>query len=85
LSVRAEHFDGDRLQQVAPLVNLLHRFVRHLADGALPDQAIYLTWTNVRKMDFPVARWFIFIPKIPIWVYFGGPWNGKCWYSLGPF
>jgi hypothetical protein len=27
-----------------------------------------------------VSRWFIFIPKISIWVYFGGPWNGKCWY-----
>jgi hypothetical protein len=24
-------------------------------------------------------------PKIPIWVYFGGPWNGKCWYILWPF
>jgi hypothetical protein len=29
-----------------------------------------------------VARWFIFKPKIPIWVYFGGPWYGKCWYFL---
>jgi hypothetical protein len=26
-----------------------------------------------------VARWFIFKPKIPIWVYFRGPWYGKCW------
>jgi sorbitol-specific phosphotransferase system component IIC len=25
-----------------------------------------------------VARWFIFKPKITIWVSFGGPWNGKC-------
>jgi hypothetical protein len=24
-----------------------------------------------------VARWFIFKPKIPIWVKFGGPWKGK--------
>jgi hypothetical protein len=24
-----------------------------------------------------VARWFIFEPKIPIWVNFGGPWIGK--------
>jgi hypothetical protein len=24
-----------------------------------------------------VARWFIFKPKIPIWVSFWGPWNGK--------
>jgi hypothetical protein len=31
------------------------------------------------------ARWYIFIPDIPIWVYFGGPWNGKCWYVLWPF
>jgi hypothetical protein len=23
--------------------------------------------------------------KIPIWVNFGGPWNGKCWYILRPF
>jgi hypothetical protein len=29
-----------------------------------------------------VARWYIFKPKIPIWVYLGGPWNGKCWYFL---
>jgi hypothetical protein len=29
-----------------------------------------------------VARWFIFKPNIPIWVNFGGPWNGKCWYIL---
>jgi hypothetical protein len=29
----------------------------------------------------------IFKPKIPIWVKFGGPWNGKCyiWYNLWPF
>jgi hypothetical protein len=26
-----------------------------------------------------VARWFIFKPKIPIWVYFVGPWDVKCW------
>jgi hypothetical protein len=29
-----------------------------------------------------VARWFIFKPKIPIWVNFGVPWIGKCWYIL---
>jgi hypothetical protein len=32
-------------------------------------------------MQCVVARWFI-RPKIPIWVYFGGPWN---WYILWPF
>jgi hypothetical protein len=29
-----------------------------------------------------VARWFVFKPKIPIWVNFGGSWNGKSWYIL---
>jgi hypothetical protein len=32
-----------------------------------------------------VARWFIFKPKIPIWVNFGGPYIGKCLYILWPF
>jgi hypothetical protein len=32
-----------------------------------------------------VARWFVFKPKIPVWVNFGGPLNGKCWHSLWPF
>jgi hypothetical protein len=30
-----------------------------------------------------VARWIILIPKIPIWVNLGEPWNGKCWQILG--
>jgi hypothetical protein len=30
-----------------------------------------------------VARWFIFKPKIPIWVNFGGPWIEKCWNIYG--
>jgi hypothetical protein len=25
-----------------------------------------------------VAGWFIFKPKIQIWVHFEGPWNGNC-------
>jgi hypothetical protein len=25
---------------------------------------------------------FFFRPKVPIWVYFGGPWNGKCFKYL---
>jgi hypothetical protein len=29
-----------------------------------------------------VARWYIFKPKVQIWVNFGGPWNGKGWYIL---
>jgi hypothetical protein len=32
-----------------------------------------------------VARWHIFKPKIPIWVYFGGPWNLKNCYNICPF
>jgi hypothetical protein len=32
-----------------------------------------------------VARWFLFEPKIPIWVNLGGYCNGRCWYILWPF
>jgi hypothetical protein len=32
-----------------------------------------------------VARWNIFLTKIPILVYVGVPWNGKFWYILWPF
>jgi hypothetical protein len=32
-----------------------------------------------------VARWFLFRPKIPIWVYFGGSWNRKCCYIFWSF
>jgi thiol-disulfide isomerase/thioredoxin len=31
-----------------------------------------------------VARWHSFKPKIPILIYFWGPWNGKCVYILRP-
>jgi hypothetical protein len=31
-----------------------------------------------------VARWRIFKPKIPIWVNFGGSFNGIRWFILGP-
>jgi hypothetical protein len=29
-----------------------------------------------------VARWFVFKPKMPIWVNFGGSCNEKSWYIL---
>jgi hypothetical protein len=35
-----------------------------------------------------VARWFVFKPKIQIWVNYGGSCTGRCWYilwTLGPF
>jgi hypothetical protein len=33
-------------------------------------------------VEIGVARWFIFKPKIQIWMHVGGPWNVKCWYIL---
>jgi hypothetical protein len=32
-----------------------------------------------------VARWFVFKPKIPKWLNFGGTCNGKYWYILWSF
>jgi hypothetical protein len=42
---------------------------------------------NVTKRGIKsrVARWHVLKPKIPIWINFGGPWNGKCWYILWPY
>jgi hypothetical protein len=33
---------------------------------------------NTIRENSRVARRFILRPKIPIRVYFGGPWDGKC-------
>jgi hypothetical protein len=41
--------------------------------------------TNERHFLVRVARWFILKPKIPIWVNFGRPYNGECFYILRPF
>jgi hypothetical protein len=35
-------------------------------------------FASMRNGEFRVARWFVFKPKIPILVKFGGPWNIKC-------
>jgi hypothetical protein len=32
-----------------------------------------------------VARWHSFKPKVPIWVNFGGPYNGRCWHIFWQF
>jgi hypothetical protein len=33
-------------------------------------------------MGSRVARWFVFKPKIQIWVNFGGSCNGRWWHIL---
>jgi hypothetical protein len=38
-----------------------------------------LAWDKVGSR---VARWYIFRPKIVIWINFGGPCNGRCYYIL---
>jgi hypothetical protein len=40
---------------------------------------------RLKRDQCRVARWFVFKPKIPIWVNFLGPEIGKCWYILWPF
>jgi hypothetical protein len=37
------------------------------------------------QMSTRVARWFVFKPKIPIWVNFGGSCYGKSWYIIWQF
>jgi hypothetical protein len=38
-----------------------------------------------RKSAAGLPDGLFFKPKIPIWVNFGGPCNGKSWYMLKPF
>jgi hypothetical protein len=40
---------------------------------------------KIYRLCVKVARWYIFKPKIPIWVNFGGLWNGKGWCIILPF
>jgi hypothetical protein len=46
---------------------------------------------NPAKQSTRVARWYIFIPKMPIWVYSEGLGTGCCtyflaiWYIFGEF
>jgi hypothetical protein len=35
-----------------------------------------------RPLPTRLARWFIFLPKITIWVNFGWSYIGRCWYIL---
>jgi hypothetical protein len=42
-----------------------------------------MTW--ILRLPFRVARWFVFKPKIPIWVHFGRYCNGKSLHILEPF
>jgi hypothetical protein len=54
------------------LLPLLYRINRHI---------------KKRRWDVEdrVARWYIFKTNVQIWVNFGEPGNGKCWYILWPF
>jgi hypothetical protein len=40
---------------------------------------------KIHALQFGVARWYIFKPKIPLWVNFGGSYNGRCCYMLSTF
>jgi hypothetical protein len=57
---------------------------RHIQDICrYTSIGIVLKLTEIHT--FRVARWFVFKPKIPIWVNFGVSCNGKSWYILWPF
>jgi hypothetical protein len=48
------------------------------ADGEGGEQQVCFGFFGLTR----VARWFIVVPKITVWVYFGGFRNGKCWNIL---
>jgi hypothetical protein len=42
-------------------------------------------WKPLNNVHSWVARWFVFKPKIQIWVNFGGSCDERCWSFLWPF
>jgi hypothetical protein len=54
-----------------------------LCDNGFDGKMIFFTSSIVFQTR--VARWYIFKPKISMWVNFGGPWNVNSWYILWPF
>jgi hypothetical protein len=56
-----------------------------LTRAALKGNEAKATSSKRLFLNFPahcnrVARWYIFKPKIPIWVHFVGSRNGKCFF-----
>jgi hypothetical protein len=54
----------------------LQKVPKTLHTGEIRTRDLLIRWRS------RVARWFVFKPKIPIWVNFVGPWNVKCGYIL---
>jgi hypothetical protein len=55
----------------------------HPVGETLPNLiTLFLVQDTPERNGTRVARWFLFKPKIPIWVNFGGPWKGKRLYIL---
>jgi hypothetical protein len=73
-------FSVDLLQLICPLrkFNFLSVFLFDFFPDFFPAASVATR----------VARWYVFKPKIQIWVKFGGSCNGRCGYILwtfGPF
>jgi hypothetical protein len=43
----------------------------------LPKPCRHALVATSKPVKARVARWYIFIPKISFWEYYGRPWNGK--------
>jgi hypothetical protein len=54
-----------------------HNLFTAFSSVVLPTMTMYV-FVGISR----VARWYLFEPKIPIWVNFVGPWNRKGWYIL---
>jgi hypothetical protein len=57
----------------------------HCTGTSLPGLEQIEVRSKFRPLESRFARWYIYIPKVQIWVHFGGPWSEKCWYILCQF
>jgi hypothetical protein len=61
-------------------------FVIPPSPGAKKMSGHLLTFSALEcRLKTGLPDGLILRPKISIWVYFGGPWNGKCGYILRQF
>jgi hypothetical protein len=80
--------EKSRLCKIAEKIvaKIAAKIAAEIASECRPEDVPNYSWpVQLFQRQSRVARWCIFIPKIPIWVYLRGPWNLKCCYILWSF
>jgi Arf-GAP/GTPase/ANK repeat/PH domain-containing protein 1/3 len=72
-----------RFESVHPSIYAIYDLIELVPDPLLAQQIrehVVCIEGRTRPLFTRVARWYIFKPKIQIWVNFEGSCNGRCWH-----